>query len=250
MTRRVIADVTGSPRLIIDVATGEVVQRLDYDEFGRVTADTRPGYQPYGFQGGMHDPDTDLTRFGARDVDPALGRFTTRDPILFAGGQANLYEYAGGDPVNLSDPSGMGPGGSSCPAPTVGVPGILSVPADAYQGAKGAEQILSGNTGVGASNLAAGGTKVAISGTVGNVVAGAVAANGGWGATLTTGSAARAVAGVGAPAFVAGAAAATSVNLANNSITAALEGRPTPIDIAADYYGLPSPNRVFGGGCE
>ena len=41
-----------------------------------------------------------LVRFGARDYDPEIGRWTSRDPIGFAGGQANLFVYVGNDPVN------------------------------------------------------------------------------------------------------------------------------------------------------
>jgi RHS repeat-associated protein len=37
---------------------------------------------------------------------PALGRFLQPDPIGFAGGDANLYRYCGGDPVNYIDPDG------------------------------------------------------------------------------------------------------------------------------------------------
>ena len=46
-------------------------------------------------------------RFGARDYDPRVGRWTAKDPIRFAGGDANLYGYVLGDPVNLVDPSGL-----------------------------------------------------------------------------------------------------------------------------------------------
>jgi hypothetical protein len=48
-----------------------------------------------------------LVRFGARDYDAQVGRWTARDPILFAGGQANLFVYVGNDPVNLIDPTGL-----------------------------------------------------------------------------------------------------------------------------------------------
>ncbi len=68
--------------------------------------DTNPGFQPFGFAGGLYDPDTGLVRFGARDYDPATGRWTAKDPILFGGGDANLYAYVGNDPVNFIDPSG------------------------------------------------------------------------------------------------------------------------------------------------
>ncbi len=39
--------------------------------------------------------------------DPKTGQFTTADPIGLASGETNLYGYASGDPINLSDPSGL-----------------------------------------------------------------------------------------------------------------------------------------------
>ena len=35
---------------------------------GNITSDTNPGFQPFGFAGGLYDTDTGLTRFGARDL--------------------------------------------------------------------------------------------------------------------------------------------------------------------------------------
>src|SRR5690606_3863774 len=83
---RLIADHVGSVRLVVDAATGAVAQRIDYDAFGRVLTDSNPGFQPFGFAGGLYDTDTGLVRFGARDYDPDVGRFTTRDPLAFGGG--------------------------------------------------------------------------------------------------------------------------------------------------------------------
>jgi len=45
-------------------------------------------------------------RFGYRDYDPETGRRTAKDPILFAGGDTDLYGYCVNDPVNLIDPAG------------------------------------------------------------------------------------------------------------------------------------------------
>ncbi|MHC4268584.1 MAG: RHS repeat-associated core domain-containing protein [Planctomycetota bacterium] len=64
---------------------------------------------PFGFAGGLHDRDTGLVRFGARDYDPGIGRWTTKDPIDFAGGDVNLYGYVQNNPVNGVDPSGLDP---------------------------------------------------------------------------------------------------------------------------------------------
>jgi len=104
---RFITDHLGSVRLVVNAETGEVVQRMDYDAFGRVLNDTNAGFQPFGFAGGLYDDDTGLVRFGARDYDAYSGRWTAKDPVLFDGGQANLYEYCGNDPVNCIDPSGL-----------------------------------------------------------------------------------------------------------------------------------------------
>jgi RHS repeat-associated protein len=104
---QLIRDQVGSVRLVVNAATGAVVQRLDYDEFGRVLSDTNPGFQPFGFAGGLYDPDTGLVRFGARDYDAETGRWTAKDPIGFAGNQTNLYAYVGSNPVNSKDPTGL-----------------------------------------------------------------------------------------------------------------------------------------------
>jgi len=107
VTYRIISDHLGSPRVIADSATGAVVQRMDFDEFGNVVADTNPGFTPFGFAGGLFDGDTNLVRFGERDYDPRAGKWTTRDPVLFAGRQTNLYAYVLADPINLRDPYGL-----------------------------------------------------------------------------------------------------------------------------------------------
>jgi RHS repeat-associated protein len=106
---RIIMDERGSVRLVVKATTGQVAQQLSYDAFGNVTQDTSPGFQPFGFAGGLYDRDTGLVRFGARDYDAQTGRWTAKDPLLFGGGQANLYAYAGNDPVNYSDPTGLDP---------------------------------------------------------------------------------------------------------------------------------------------
>jgi len=55
----------------------------------------------------LYDRDTELLRFGARDYDPRVGRWTSKDPIGFLGGDTNLYGYVLQDPVNLVDPFGL-----------------------------------------------------------------------------------------------------------------------------------------------
>jgi RHS repeat-associated protein len=105
-TWRIFSDHLGSPRLVVNASTGALVQRLDYDEFGRVTFDSNPGAQPFGFAGGIYDADTGLVRFGARDYDAETGRWTAKDPLRFSGSYSNLYEYTISDPINLTDQTG------------------------------------------------------------------------------------------------------------------------------------------------
>jgi RHS repeat-associated protein len=107
---RILSDHLGSPRLVVNASSGAIVQRTDCDEFGNVLVDdVAPGFQrvPFGFAGGLYDPDTGLTRFGARDYDPQTGRWSAKDPIGFRGGSAHLYSYVASDPINRRDASGL-----------------------------------------------------------------------------------------------------------------------------------------------
>ena len=83
------------------------MQRLDYDPFGIVTQDSAPGWQPFGYAGGLYDPDTKLVRFGVRDYDAETGRWTSKDPIGFLAGDPNLFSYVFADPANSIDPQGL-----------------------------------------------------------------------------------------------------------------------------------------------
>jgi RHS repeat-associated protein len=104
---KIISDYLGSPRALVKLSTNKIVYRMDHDEFGRVTLDTKPGFLPFGFAGGLYDRDTGLVRFGTRDYDPEIGRWTVKDPIGFAGGDTNLYGYVVNDPVGFADHSGL-----------------------------------------------------------------------------------------------------------------------------------------------
>jgi len=98
-----VADIRGSVRLVVDAATGAVLQRTDYSPFGIATGTA--AVQPFGFDGGLVGPDG-AVRFGARDYDPVTGRWTDKDPTRFSGADTNLYGYVMEAPVNLVDPAG------------------------------------------------------------------------------------------------------------------------------------------------
>ena len=108
-TYRVISDLLGSVRMIVNANTGDIAQEITYNEFGIVLTDTNPGFQPFYFAGGIYDLDTQLVKFGARDYDPETGRWISKEPLGFAGSN-NFYAYVDGDPVNYVDVSGLAPG--------------------------------------------------------------------------------------------------------------------------------------------
>ena len=108
-TYRIISDHLGSPRLIIDIDDGLIIESIDYDVWGMETTTRVNGNfpLPFTFAGGLYDADTKLVRFGARDYDPEIGRWTSKDPIRFDGDGPNLYGYVLNDPINFTDPLGL-----------------------------------------------------------------------------------------------------------------------------------------------
>ena len=122
----IVTDHLGSPRLIIDAQSGDIVEAISYDAWGRIASPADPSTVPFGFAGGMLDPDTGLMHFGARDYDPRVGRWTAPDPIRFRGGDTNFYSYLGGDPVNGTDRSGLGPDLNEFPAECAANPRLCS----------------------------------------------------------------------------------------------------------------------------
>jgi RHS repeat-associated protein len=123
VTYRIVSDWRGSVRLVLnttETGSAAVVQQLDYDEWGNVTGLVDPictqggttlCLQPFGFAGGVFDVTTGVARFGARDYDSQMRRWTQKDPIRMGGG-INVYKYSGDDPINRADPTGLdGPDG-------------------------------------------------------------------------------------------------------------------------------------------
>jgi RHS repeat-associated protein len=110
VTYRVFSDHLGSPRVAVNVANAsDVPVTLENAAFGAVTG-TGAGWMPQGFAGGLHDPDTGLVRFGARDYDPFVGRWTSKDSVLFDSEDGpNLYNYSLNDPINFVDLEGTNP---------------------------------------------------------------------------------------------------------------------------------------------
>ena len=88
---------------------GLVLGHLAYDAWGQRMSGNNP--TPYGYKGQWcyyTDGETGLLLLTHRYLDPATGRFLTRDPIGFEGG-VNLYAYVGNGVVMLKEPTGLIP---------------------------------------------------------------------------------------------------------------------------------------------
>ncbi len=81
-----------------------------YSAFGEVTG-AGLDWMPFGFAGGIYDGDSGLIRFGARDYDAVVGRWTAKEPLRFLAAD-NLYVYVLNDPVNFLGSTGLNPQGA------------------------------------------------------------------------------------------------------------------------------------------
>jgi RHS repeat-associated protein len=90
-------------------STGQVQTAYSYDLFGNSTSSTSADSNPLRYTGLISGPTmpAGLQDNNARDYSPTTGRFISADPAGGAGSGTNLYQYAGGDPVDYSDPSGL-----------------------------------------------------------------------------------------------------------------------------------------------
>ena len=82
--------------------TGVVQNHKAYDSFGNVMTerDTSAAKDViFGYTGRPLDDETGLQNNRARYYDPRIGRFISTDPAGLAGGDANLYRYAGNSPL-------------------------------------------------------------------------------------------------------------------------------------------------------
>ena len=106
------ADGLGSIVAITD-SSQTIVQHYDYGTFGQLTA-SDDFNNSYTFTGREWDEELGLHYYRARYYDAQTGRFISKDPIGFAGGDMNVYRYVGNGPVNLTDSIGLAPDWFSC----------------------------------------------------------------------------------------------------------------------------------------
>lgn len=112
------ADGLGSILAITDQSS-KLKMRYDYDSFGMVKPsefdDNGVAKQlvtfrnSYTYTGREWDKETGLYYYRARYYDPMEGRFLSKDPIGFKGGDVNLYGYTKNNPIRYKDPSGNSP---------------------------------------------------------------------------------------------------------------------------------------------
>ncbi|MFD4034318.1 polymorphic toxin-type HINT domain-containing protein [Streptomyces sp. NPDC058637] len=108
-----IGDHHGTGQLAVDATTLDLTQRRT-TPFGRARgAEPENWPSTKGFVGGTTDTSTGLTHLGAREYDPATGRFISVDPIMDLADpqQIHGYTYANNAPATLSDPTGLRPDG-------------------------------------------------------------------------------------------------------------------------------------------
>ncbi|EHN08747.1 hypothetical protein PAI11_44530 [Patulibacter medicamentivorans] len=97
-------DQLGSTRRLTD-ATGAVVAGFTYDAYGTVVTQTGTADTPLRFAGEYSDAASGLVYLRARHYDPRTGQFLTPDPLGAL--TKDPYAYAGNDPLNHADPSGL-----------------------------------------------------------------------------------------------------------------------------------------------
>ena len=88
---------------------GSYINEYAYAPFGGMLKSIENVPNPFEFIGreGVMNDDNGLSFMRARYYAPDLGRFLAQDPIRLDSQDANLYRYAGNNPVDYSDPSGL-----------------------------------------------------------------------------------------------------------------------------------------------
>lgn len=104
-------DYRGSAVALTDT-NGNVTDRMEYSAYGTMTLHGGTNDTPFLYNG-RHGVQTDpncLLYMRARYYNPYICRFINADPSGFGGG-LNMYAFADGNPISLTDPFGLGTGG-------------------------------------------------------------------------------------------------------------------------------------------
>ncbi len=137
-SRWLLTDIRGSVRDVANTSNSSVGHRV-YDGFGKNTSNSGATTDTFfAYTGRYNNASTGLQNNRARWYDSSLShQWMSEDPIGFAGGQANLRQYAGNEPSNNIDPEGLSDvktpdmtGNSSQSKPLVSIkpPPLLLIP--------------------------------------------------------------------------------------------------------------------------
>jgi RHS repeat-associated protein len=94
-----------TPQKITD-SRGKVVWSATYDAFGYALILMEEVVNNLRQPGQYFDAETGFHYNWYRYYDPTVGRYLAKDPIGFAGGDVNLYNYVRNNPINFIDPWG------------------------------------------------------------------------------------------------------------------------------------------------
>jgi RHS repeat-associated protein len=97
-------DQQGSTRIVTN-ASGEVAGTTTFDAYGNKLGSTGSASSPLGYDAQYTSADTGLIYLRARTYDPATSQFLTVDPLEPL--TKAPYNYAGDDPANRADSSGL-----------------------------------------------------------------------------------------------------------------------------------------------
>jgi len=103
-----LTDHLGNNRVVAN-SSGAVIQKTHYYPFGMAFAESSDqGKQPYKYNGKEFDQmhGLNLYDYSARYMEPALGRYTTVDPLAEKYYSVSPYVYCGNNPVLFIDPDG------------------------------------------------------------------------------------------------------------------------------------------------
>jgi len=143
-----LADHQGTICDVVDTS-GTLRKHVNYDSFGTITGETYydvngdwiPATNPaaidqlFYYTGQEWDKDAKLQNSNARWYDPRMGRFLGEDPTGFDAGDPNFYRYAGNDPVNYTDPTGLSQAGNPLSSLFSGVTKAVTSTANKIAGA-------------------------------------------------------------------------------------------------------------------
>jgi len=105
-------DRLGSVRLVIDDDEGDVVKYYTYEPFGEGIEDDGTFDNAFRFTGQYFDSEIEEYYLRARQYNPQIARFTSRDPVRGIRAERltlHKYPYCLNDPTDRIDPSGESP---------------------------------------------------------------------------------------------------------------------------------------------